>query len=155
MRIPHVYTSGVVTASFTPAGKDSRIAFSRDGRKTWKTLWEGRAKEARVALRQQIVGMRDVSFRFEGPVETFKIDKVFQHNMYARPYLAPGKNEITVHASDTALLREAPLRIVWAWNEEGEDRAHVREVKTLPVTYSVDVGGTDLPRMRSLELSVP
>ena len=159
MRMPHVYTSAVVTARFRGPAPDGgyRISISRDNQRTWNPVWKGREAEARATLRDQIVGMRDVWFRFEGGsgLEGCRIEAVFQHNMYARPYLVPGRNQITIHASDSTLLGRVPLEIKWSWMEEGRERAHLRKVSSVPMTYTVEVGSKELPRMRSLELSVP
>ena len=117
-------------------------------------IWKGQG-QTRVRIRHEILGMRDVWFRFEGEesVEVIEIEAIFQHNMFARPYLVAGRNLVNVRVSDPAALNLVPLEVTWRWEEQGMPRVQRRKLVGEPFRYSIDVGGNKLPRMKSLELS--
>lgn len=81
-----------------------------------------------------------------------QVKTTFMLNMYALPSLAPGENKITVDA-ETKALTDAKLLVTYEW-DEGEDwrdaRTLTREVTTFPTTFTVNVKGPKMPRMKRL-----
>ncbi|MFQ5808211.1 MAG: hypothetical protein ACE5JM_01220, partial [Armatimonadota bacterium] len=126
LHTPHVYTGGVLQVEFHRAAADdiSRISLLKptgdegDGAPGVK-LWDaGDAKApageitATVPLDGAIRGLRDLRFEVEcrtsgdvtkAGVNGLRIDTIFQHNMFARPYLVGGRNEVSVDAGGALL----------------------------------------------------
>ena len=44
---------------------------------------------------------------------------VFQHNMFARPYLVPGAKEVTVTVANPEVLAYQPFEVSYVWEEAG------------------------------------
>ena len=167
LHTPHVYTSLAVRADFRRArrGDVSRLSLSVDGCKTWRRVWSGAGAgrtAALVTLRDKVVGMRDlwlkVECRTRGEVtaaglDSLKFDAIFQHNMHARPYLAPGPNRVTVRVAEPRALKAVPLDVTYKWKEGRAQQTHTRRVTRSPSAYTVHVAGKDMPRMVSLELA--
>jgi len=172
MRTPHVYTSAVVTATFhrAAAGDVSRIRLSADGRR-WTSVWDAAEAGAGVGrigatveLRRRIVARRDLWLRFDcgtageaarAGLSGLGVRAVFQHNMFARPYLLPGRNRVTVHPGPSDGPDTPPPAITWVWREGRATRRHVRQVAALPATYAVAVAAAAPPRMLRLEIAAP
>ena len=169
MHTPHVYTGGTLSARFRrgAAGDVSRI-FVRCGRQErWVKVWDaGRAApgklRAQVELKDHVRGARDVWFRLDcatrgdtgrAGLDAVEVRAVFQHNMFARPYLVAGRNRVTVRAGKRELSKAGPLKVIYTWKQGRARRRHVREVAASPTTYTINVGGRDMPRMLSLELA--
>jgi len=170
LRTPHVYTSAMVAADFARARRDdlSRIFVSRDGQKTWQKVYTaGRSAAGKLAatvdLRDEVVGMRDLWFRLESrtagdPAKAglygVKIETVFQHNMFARPYLCSGANRVSVRVANPAELGNCALTVSYAWKEGRRKVTHAERITRSPHAYTIDVAGEQMPRMMSLELAV-
>lgn len=170
MRTPHVYTSAVVTVEFARARRSdvSRLYVSRDGKTGWRKVYDaGRAGAGRlpatVRLRDEIVGLRDLWLKVEcrtsgdaaaAGLNTLKFEAVFQHNMFARPYLCGGANRVSVRVANPDALRDGDFTVTYAWKEGRRKATHVERIRKSPHAYTIDVAGDALPRMVSLELSV-
>ena len=170
LRTPHVYTSLAVTAAFHRAAADdvSRICLSAD-RRRWLPVWDAARLGARrgkvlaeAKLRDRIVGRRELWIRLDcrtagdpakAGLADLKIEGVFQHNMFARPYLVPGRNRITVHGCRDDLPEGRGLTVTWVWQEGRTTRRHRRDVSALPASYVVETGGEATPRMVRLEIA--
>jgi hypothetical protein len=175
MRTPHVYTGGVLQAKFSRATADdtARIYLLQPGGRDTETqgvkLWDAAdvkapagAVTATVALDGAIRGLRDLRFKIEcatagdatqAGLNDLRIDAIFQHNMFARPYLVAGSNEVSV-AAQGGSLGDRTFTIAYAWREGGEPKTHTQRVTSSPQTYTIDVAGADLPQMVSLEMAV-
>ena len=172
MRTPHVYTSATLTVDFVRAADDdvSRTLISSDGGKTWSKVYDAAEAnvgagtvEARVRITEAIRGMRDVWMKIESSttgeparagVDGLAVECIFQHNMFARPFLAPGANRVTVTTARPEGLSHLPLTVRWQWQESGRARSHTQAVAAVPSDYTIEVGGEAMPRMLSLEISV-
>jgi len=180
MTTPHVYTSATVSAEFVRAtAKDvnsiylsKRVWDKRTRRmvtrreEIWKSAPGSSAGGCRadVKLAEQIVNNREVVIEFEcttqgQPCEAglgaIKIDAVFQHNMFARPYLAAGANGVTVRSADPEQLEANDLTISYTWvTEEGPIQCDKKKITKSPTTYTIDVAGRQMPKMVSMELAV-
>ncbi len=170
MRTPHVYTSATVSAELARARRDdaSRIWVSCDGQKTWRKVYDaGRAAAGRLAatvdLRDEVVGMRDLWFRFEcrtagntakAGLHGVKIEAVFQHNMFARPCLGAGANRVSVRVGNPDVLEDCAFTVRYAWKEGRRKATHAERIARSPHAYTIDVAGERMPRMVSLELAV-
>ena len=169
MHTPHVYTGAVISADFQRAdtGDVSCIYVSRSGRK-WVKVWDAeRAGPGRIAakveLKAQVRGARDVWVKFvsatTGPanragLDAVTVEMIFQHNMFARPYLVPGANRVTVRADGGEALRTGQFTVTFTWRQGARRRQHSKRIASSPTTYTIEVGGKELPRMLSLELAV-
>ncbi|MHC4718075.1 MAG: hypothetical protein ACYS5V_13970, partial [Planctomycetota bacterium] len=176
MTTPHVYTGATITARFRRARADdvSRIYLTK---KIWDRkssrmaarkvkLWDAAGAEAgeaaaKVELKAKIRGLRDAVLTFESSttgdpakagLAALKAEAIFQHNMFARPYLVNGKNRVTVKTGNARALASVPLKVTYAWKEGKETRTHVQKITESPAVYTIDVAGKegDLPRMVSL-----
>ena len=170
MRTPHVYTSANVTVDFLRAEADdvNRVLVSCDGRKTWSKVYDagagagaGRAR-AHARVGEPVLGMRDVWLKVEcstarepagAGVDGLAVECVFQHNMFARPFLSAGTNRVFVTAGPQAQA-DPPLTVRWEWMEADSARSHTREISAFPADYTIEVGGQALPRMLAWEMSV-
>lgn len=173
MRTPHVYTSATLTVDFVRAADDdvSRALISSDGGKSWSQVYDaaeanvgaGRAR-ARVRITKGALGMRDIRLKIDSAttgkpakagVDGLAVECIFQHNMFARPFLAPGANRVTVRTACPEGLSHMPLTVRWEWQESGRAKSHTRTIATAADNYTIAVGGRAMPRMLALELSVP
>jgi len=179
MHTPHIYTGAAITAEFVRDSADDvcRISivcrgWDRKKRKmgTVTTVLYDAAKAkagtgkvvARVDLKRPLRNNRDATIRIEcapagkTPVglNALTIDAIFQHNMFARPYLVAGKNTVTVEAAGGAPLKANPMTVTYAWVGGGKEKTHTKEVAASPTSYTIDVAGEEMPRMLRLEMSV-
>ncbi len=174
MRTPHVYTGGTVSAGLRLAsGEDvARIHVRRGPKGKWVAIWDAAGAEGRgpggkvraaVRLEKHVRGARDVAFKFEcntkgkageAGLEAIRVEAIFQHNMFARPYLLAGRNEVAVRVGGAEALKAAPLTVTYKWMEGATEKTHARRIAASPASYAIDVGGAELPRMLSLELAV-
>ena len=170
MSTPHVYTSASLAAEFRRAARDdaSRLYVSRDGGARWTKVWDAAARrpgrvKARVELRDHVRGMRVFWVRAQcrtrgepdkAGIDSLKIRAVFQHNMFARPYLSPGRNHVTVRVANPEVLPRVKFDVTYAWREGRFARAHTERITGSPTAYTLRVGGKAMPRMLRLELKV-
>jgi len=86
-----------------------------------------------------------------------RLKTTFMLNMYALPYFVPGENTVTVSAETPKQLKDAKLLVRYEW-DEGRDwkvgRNHTAEVTSFPHSYTVEVAGPKMPRMRRLVMKV-
>ena len=179
MTTPHVYTGATITARFNRATAEDVSAIyltmnvwdnsqrKMDVRKVkvWDAAGAGAGvATAEVELKKQIRGLRDLVLTFESSTKgdpakaglaALKVQAVFQHNMFARPYLVCGPNHVTVKTANAGALSNVPLTVIYAWEQAGEKKTHSQKITTSPATYTIDVAGEkgDLPRMLSLEMA--
>jgi hypothetical protein len=170
VRTPHVYTGGVLQVEFQRAtaddvGRISLLEPTRDEGEGVK-LWDAadiKAPAGKVAatvrLEGAIRGLRDLQFKVEcatsgdvnnAGINDLGIDTIFQHNMFARPYLVGGRNEVSVGADGS--LEGRTFTLTYAWQEGDALRIHTETITTSPQAYTIDVAGADMPRMVSLEI---
>ena len=83
-----------------------------------------------------------------------KFTTVFMNNLQSLPYFLPGKNTIRVAAAEGADLKANPLTLEYVWSEAGKDKTFTKTLDKLPFETTIDVGGKEPPRMKSLTLSV-
>jgi hypothetical protein len=180
MTTPHVYTSATVSAVFARATIEdvNRIYLSKrvwDSRtrsmvtsreKIWQSPPDSAAGDSRadVKIAEQIVNNRDVVIEFECRTEgrpdeaglkSVEIDAVFQHNMFARPYLAAGANRVTVRTALPEQLMTNDLTLTYAWVTGASPlQTDTKKITFSPTTYTIDVAGEEMPKMVSMELAV-
>jgi len=176
---PHVYTEATVTARFARGSADDVSAIYLT-RKVWDNsqrkmvvrkvkIWDaGNAgagvASAQVKLKGEIRGLREAMLTFRSATKgapakagllAVKVRAIFQHNMFARPYLVVGGNRVTVKTANAKALSTMPLTVAYAWEQAGEKKTHIRKITASPATYTINVAGDEgeLPRMLSLELA--
>ena len=90
-------------------GDDVKIEYSAD-QKTWKPTQSGTNID-------ELKGKYTywVRFTFTKPVAQLAVVSIVQHNQEALPYLAPGKNTITVTAANPAALGSNRLVVTYAY----------------------------------------
>ncbi len=81
-------------------------------------------------------------------LHSLKLDALCQLNMYALPFLAPGKNKVTVQAA--SIPAGSSLRVTYRWREKGWGREQVQAVREAPFSYQIEVAGEQYPRMESI-----
>ena len=99
----------VARAAATVAGAGVTAEVSADG-----TKWEAAGLDKLGAV---VAGKYRyfVRLSFTGPVTALEVTSTVQHNRSALPYLAPGKNVITVTAADAAALQGNRLAVTYAY----------------------------------------
>lgn len=116
---------------------------------------------AEISLDQVIRNTRDLCFELvcgtSGPslsagLSSFRFDGIFQHNMFARPHLVNGLNQVTIR-SDHSGVCSSPLHVTHVWREGDGERSHTESVIELPCTYTIGVGGDTPPRMLRMAMS--
>lgn len=142
-----------------------------DGKKTtvqeWREAWaadQTGAHEATASYGKAINGRYDYKLRIElvasddvqqCGLKGLTLDHTFVHNWLVLPILKPGKNTITVRLDNPEALKALKLLVRYEW-AEGEDwkeeRSDVREVTTVPFTYTLEARGPKFPRMKTLVL---
>jgi NAD kinase len=119
--------------------------------------------KAAVHVKDIVRGQRDFWVRAEcatdgdlakAGLNAIGVDAIFQHNMFARPFLAPGKNQVTVRTANPETLDHDKLNVMWVWQEAGVEKKDSRRVTKSPTDYTIEVGGDEMPRMIRLEMSV-
>jgi hypothetical protein len=179
MTTPHIYTSAKATVLFARAKASdiSRIYLttetwhqkSAEATYTRRKVWDAADVKAPAGLVKAVVDLtgrirnhRDVRLELEcatdGQIEkagvrSLKFEGVFQHNMFARPYLVGGRNRVTVKVANPESLKDIPLRVTYAWKEGRSTKTHAQLITQSPMTYTIDVSGKDLPRMVRMEMS--
>jgi len=164
---PYVAVDAWLDASALRKTDGSALTISARGAKGgWKQVW--RAGKQTGELKLEAVSLKDAAWaghRYSvkiamsgGPgevgVQKLKITTVFMNNMYSLPYFMPGENAIRVTAAEGTDLKANPLTLEYAWQEQGKDRTLKKAVEKLPFECKVTVGGEELPRMKSVTLSV-
>jgi len=169
---PHVFTNATVTAQFHRATDEdvSRLYVSPDAGLTWTRVWDaaeagqkaGRA-DASANLRDHVRGLRHFWVRAECQTEgevkqaglhQIRVEAIFQHNMFARPFLGPGPNQVTVRLANPETLKVDPFTVTYVWQEGGQERQHSQRITESPMTYAIKVNGGEMPKMVSLKLAV-
>ena len=118
-----------------------------------------------VNITDAIRNTRDVSFRIEcgtsgdpkkAGLNGLKIEAIFQHNMFARPYLVGGRNRASVRVAnpDSLNRKDLDFSVIYAWKEGRATKTHTQKITKSPTTYTIDVNGEDMPRMVRLEVAV-
>ncbi|NQT36262.1 MAG: transglutaminase domain-containing protein, partial [Planctomycetes bacterium] len=99
----------VAKAEATVAGDDANVEVSTDG-KTWK-------KTDPATLTGAVNGSYEyfVRISFGKPIRGIELTSVVQHNQESLPYLAPGRNKITVTAGNPAALGKNRLVLTYAY----------------------------------------
>ncbi len=64
-----------------------------------------------------------VKLTFDKPLKALQLEAIVQHNRSALPYLAPGKNKITVTAADAKALGENRLVVTYAYRTGYHDKS--------------------------------
>ena len=65
--------------------------------------------------------------------------------------LMPGSNRIAVNAAD---LGGQPVNLRWVWEEAGQEKVQEAKIQKTPYSVPIEVGGEEVPRMKSLTLSI-
>ncbi len=154
---PYVITAGELRLARLGGGEVAAWVSTDEGR-TWKPL-ELKAEEG--ALSAVFVGEVNGSFRGYrlkigippgGGIAALELKSHFQLNPYSLPYLAPGRNVVSVGAASYG----SPLTVTWKWSEGPEWKAAKSVSKTFTAdgSFEVETAGPKHPRMKSLVLSV-
>lgn len=139
----------------------AKAELSVDGGKTYKAIDLKDFSEAVKGKYQALVKLT-----FDRPLKDLKLEAVVQCNRCALPYLAPGKNRITVTAADPKQLGENRLVVTYAyrtgWHEKSFEQIAAKggkiggaesatwvdtptvvqktfAAKDLPATFEIDV----------------
>lgn len=162
LSLPYAYVSGSLEAAFE--GGEGKLSMSTDGGKTWKPTAAG---DVSALLRQKY----DVKVKaeFAGALAKVELKALVEHNRSALPYLATGKNVITVSTEKNELPKDRVLVVTYAYQEAthanpearkrfdaqgisyGETKTVRKEISAVPFTFEIQVGGNTPPKMISLE----
>lgn len=150
----------------TTAGDDFVVQVRQNG-KGWQDVYNasetGELDLSKISLKDAAWASKGYEVKFifrsaEKPgdvgLKDFTITTVFMNNMYSLPYFMPGKNVVKVTASEGADLSANPLTLEYVWEEQGQEKTLSEKIDTLPFETTVEVAGEELPRMKSVKLSV-
>ena len=87
-------------------------------------------------------------------LNTIRFTTVFINNMYALPYFMPGRNTIRLTTADGADLKNNPLTLTYVWEDQGKEKTLRKRIDKTPFETTVEVTGTEIPRMKSVTLAV-
>ncbi len=174
---PHVYTNAEVTADFmrSDPADTLRLYVSTDAGVTWAKVWDaaetgiepdqttGVLTAGSEKLADLVRGTRDFWVRAECAtakdagkcgLNGLHVRAVFQHNMFARPHLGPGRNTVTTQVANPETLKSDNFQVTWVWVADGAEHKHVQRVTEAPQAWTIDVAGGQVPRMVRLEMAV-
>ena len=164
---PYVICDGDVKITYTrPAEADEVSLFSLEKtpyRKVWSATKTGDADETVGLGRfdERSLSLHKYALRlFIGGgarVKALDVSTVFMHNMFAGPYLVPGKNKVTVTVEDPKVLEGQQLKLTYKYADgAGWKDEHIVEkvVDKSPTEVEIEVKGPKHPRMRSVGLEV-
>jgi hypothetical protein len=165
---PYMICDGDVTVSYTrPAEGDevSLYILEKAGpRKVWTAAKTGEASETAKLGRfdDQKVGLHKYALRLAvgggARIKSALVSTVFMHNMFAGPYLVPGKNKVTVTADNPDELAKQPVTVTYTWFEgDGwkDEKTVTKKLDKSPLEFEVEVKGPKHPRMKSVKIAVP
>jgi transglutaminase-like putative cysteine protease len=149
---------------------DSLVVSARsDAKQPWKEIYRAKPGEP---FKAEAVSLKDVVYNTHGlwlkvdmrtagdtanvGLDSLRLTTVIWNNIYSLPYFKPGKNVITVAADAAADLKANPLTLEYVWRESGSDadKTLTKTIDTLPCKIDVEVGGAEMPKMKSVRLSV-
>ena len=150
--------------------KDVVAVFARsekDKPDAWKEVWRA---DGKGSLKADAISLKDVAWdqhryfvkielQAAGDVRDAGLDRirfttVFINNMYALPYLMPGKNTVQLTAGEKADLKHDKLTLTYVWDEQGKEKKLEKRISKVPFETTIDVPGTEIPRMKSVTLAV-
>jgi len=147
--------------------KDVLAVHVRKTKGKWTKVWSaektGKVKAEKISLKDAAWQSHQFFVRFELSaaakvtdvgLEGFKVTTVFMNNMYALPYFKPGKNTVRVAAAKGADLKANKLTLEYVWQEQGKERKLTKAIDKLPFETTVTVAGKEIPKMKSVTLSV-
>ena len=92
-------------------------------------------------------------------LKSLKVTNTKMLNFYSRPWLEPGKNNVTVTASGAETLAKTPLEITWRWVENWKaspaKKSFTHKVAKSGAKCVIEVGGKQRPKMESVVISCP
>ena len=161
--LPYIGVDAWLDGTFVrKTDKDVLTIWAKGAKGGWKKVWTaagtGKIQPQKVSLKDAAwFGHRyllKVEMTGDVAVEKLQVTSVFMNNMYALPYFMPGRNVVRVTAGEGADLKANPLTLEYAWQEAGQDKTLTRTIDKLPFETTVNVAGKELPRMKSVTLSV-
>ncbi len=141
-----------------------RSEVSLDGAKTWKDV---ELKDFSAAVKGQVQALVRLTFRER--LEALAIQATVQNNPFALPFLAPGKNTLTVSVDDSAALGDNRLVVTYAYRPgfrtksyeqlclEGKEiaRGHNATWDKRPVVVQKVFTARDLPAKFDIDVPTP
>jgi hypothetical protein len=92
-------------------------------------------------------------------ISAYKLELVFMHNKYVRPFLVAGNNSVKLGAKNAELLVQSPVTVEYTW-QEGPDWDKSQIKKAVQVVkdaasreWKIKVGGAKAPRMKTLTVA--
>jgi hypothetical protein len=160
--LPYPYVRARLDTVFE--GGAGKVSLSTDAGKTWKVAPAGN-------LSKHVKQKYDlwIKLEFPGTLAKVRLNALVEHNRGALPYLAPGKNVVTVSADKNKLPKDRVLTVTYAYQEAtvshperrtrfdgrevtyGKVKKVTKKVTSLPYTFEIHVKGNTPPRMISLE----
>jgi hypothetical protein len=133
----------------------------------WQEVWRadktGELKLENISLKTGAYGQHQFLVKFEMQANGDSADvglhslcftTVFMNNIQALPFFVPGKNAVRVTAADGADLARNKLSLEYVWDEQGQEKKLECKIERVPFEVAVDVAGQEMPRMKSIKLSV-
>ena len=154
----------IITEASGSAEGASVCEVSTDGGKTWSAA---ELKDFTGAVKGQLRAL--VRFTIKDELKNLKLQATVQNNPFALPFLAPGKNTITVSVADPAALGDNKLVVTYAYRPgerrksyeqlciEGKEiaRGHDASWSTTPVVVQKTFTARDLPATFDINVPTP
>ena len=164
---PYVLVSGSLTL-VPAAGADLssvEIATTKDG-KTFAPVTGKPDGQGVLDLTPAVVAGFNYDFGVKltlpdakAAISACRLELVFMHNKYARPYLVAGENTVKFSAKNPELLAANPVTVEYAWQEgpawdQNPVKKDVHAVKDAASSeWKINVGGGTFPRMKTLTIA--
>jgi len=173
--LPYVLADSEIEGEVDPApGGALLLEYLLDGGKTWKSARRltrggrfGPISIGRPNAREHPAGTTSGQYGYRlrvtlqpgkgvGTLKDLKVTNTTMLNFYSRPWLEPGRNEVTVTCRRGAALARTPLEITWRWLEQGQqEKSFTHKADKSGARCTIEVGGAKRPKMKSITITCP
>ena len=171
---PYYITDGNLGGTFVKSGTSdvNRLYVSPDG-SNWTRVWDnsavGTTQLTNFNVRSVVFGyyqmwvkveLQSTGAKTDAGVSGLTMTAIFEHNKGSMPYLDKGTNNITVSCDNPQdITGSAKFKVTYKWKEyDGTgwnvDRVNETYVSGSPFTYTINVGGTKVPRTEYILMEV-
>jgi chitodextrinase len=171
---PFYLTDANIAGTFRRSGASdiNRVYVSSDGT-TWTQVWNngdlGTTEVSNINARTQVFGKYQMFVKVEllaataitnAGVSNLVMTATFEHNKGGMAYLDKGVNNITLTFDNPQdLTPSTAIKVTYRWKENHGagwtvNRVHEEEIATSPATFTINVGGTKVPRTESITVEV-
>lgn len=164
---PYLLVGGTLTLKPAPGAalNEIQVTVTRDGKTFVPVAGKFNAEGVLDLSAEMTAGFNyDFGVKLTLPNEKsaiadYKLNLVFMHNKYVRPFLVVGDNTVRFHAKNPERLAQSPVAVEYTW-QEGPDWDKSEIKKAVQVVnnaangeWKIKVAGTKTPRMKTLTIA--